>query len=97
MPFSIASGFAPDLFRRAYPHIVSSRALGFNIFCPPNLNRLLRVKQLIDPSTGLSLGNAEQQVSELHVETVNEKFLVALPVGAIQTKRGDLVRIKPHA
>jgi curli biogenesis system outer membrane secretion channel CsgG len=55
------------------------------------------LKQLIDPSTGLSLGNAEQQVGEIHVETVNEKYSVALPVGDVQPKRGDLVRIKPHA
>lgn len=55
------------------------------------------VKQLVDPSTGLSLGNAEQQIGELRVQTVNEKYSVALPVGDFQTKRGDLVRIKPGA
>lgn len=55
------------------------------------------VKQLVDPGTGLSLGNAEHQIGELRVETVNEKFSVAAPVGDFQTKRGDLVRIKPRA
>jgi curli biogenesis system outer membrane secretion channel CsgG len=55
------------------------------------------VKQLVDPGTGLSLGTAEQQIGELRVQTVNQKYSVALPVGACQTKRGDLVRIKPRA
>jgi curli biogenesis system outer membrane secretion channel CsgG len=55
------------------------------------------VKQLVDPATGLSLGNAEHQLGELRVQTVNEKFSVAQPVGDFQTKRGDLVRIKPRA
>ena len=41
MPFSIASGVAPDLFRRDYPHIVSYRAVDSRVtkhnsyaFCP---------------------------------------------------------------
>lgn len=55
------------------------------------------VKPLVDPATGLSLGNAEHQIGELRVETVNEKYSIAAPVGDFQTKRGDLVRIKPRA
>ena len=55
------------------------------------------VEQLVDPNTGLQLGNAERPIGELRVQTVNGKYSIAVPVGHLQTKRGDLVRIKSRA
>lgn len=54
------------------------------------------VKQLVDPATGQPLGNVERQAGELRIESVNEKYSIAMPVGQFETKTGDLVRVKPR-
>jgi len=49
-------------------------------------------RELIDPSTGASLGRIEQTLGEIRIAQVNAKYAIAQPVGAFTVRRGDLVR-----
>lgn len=49
-------------------------------------------EKLVDPETGLSLGQTESKLGQMRVRDVQEKFLIALPVGSFTAQRGDIVR-----
>ena len=49
-------------------------------------------EKLVDPETGLSLGQTETKLGQMRVKDVQEKFLIAEPVGSFTAQRGDIVR-----
>jgi curli biogenesis system outer membrane secretion channel CsgG len=49
-------------------------------------------EKLVDPETGLSLGQTETKLGQMRVKDVQEKFLIAEPVGSFTAQRGDVVR-----
>ncbi|HYM35418.1 MAG TPA: CsgG/HfaB family protein [Steroidobacteraceae bacterium] len=49
-------------------------------------------RELIDPSTGVSLGRVERTVGEVRVEQVNSKYAIAKPLSEFPVRRGDLIR-----
>jgi len=50
-------------------------------------------EQLVDPSTGEVLGSDEEEIGDLKISVVKDKFSIAMPVGNIAgVKPGDIVR-----
>lgn len=49
-------------------------------------------RELIDPSTGVSLGRIEKELGQVRIEKVEGKFSVAKRVGEFPIRRGDVVR-----
>lgn len=47
---------------------------------------------IVDPSTGLNLGQVEEKLGQLEITAVQEKFSVARPVGDFMADRNDIVR-----
>ena len=46
-------------------------------------------RELIDPATGMSLGRIERPIGKVRIDSVDERFSVATPLGAFEVKRGD--------
>jgi curli biogenesis system outer membrane secretion channel CsgG len=53
-------------------------------------------RQLTDPSTGLALGSVEQQLGEVQVVDVQEKFSTAKIGFPTEPQRGDIARLPEH-
>ena len=49
-------------------------------------------EELVDPETGLNLGQIEEKLGELEVAAVEEKFSIARTLGEFACERNDLVR-----
>ena len=49
-------------------------------------------EELVDPETGLNLGQIEEELGRLEVTSVEEKFSVARTIGEFVCERSDLVR-----
>jgi curli biogenesis system outer membrane secretion channel CsgG len=49
-------------------------------------------EKLVDPETGISLGQTETKLGQMRITDVQEKFLIAQPVGSFTAQRGDIVR-----
>jgi curli biogenesis system outer membrane secretion channel CsgG len=49
-------------------------------------------EELIDPETGLNLGQVEDTLGRLRITSVEEKFSIAAPVGSVACERSDIVR-----
>lgn len=49
-------------------------------------------EELVDPETGLNLGQIEEKLGQLEVSSVEEKFSIARPMGEFACERNDLVR-----
>jgi len=49
-------------------------------------------EELVDPETGLNLGQIEETLGQLEVVSVEEKFSIARPMGEFACERNDLVR-----
>jgi len=49
-------------------------------------------EELVDPETGLNLGQIEEKLGQLEVTSVDEKFSIARQVGEFACERSDLVR-----
>ncbi len=49
-------------------------------------------EELIDPETGLNLGQVEEKLGRLQVTSVQEKFSIATPSGSFTCQRNDIVR-----
>lgn len=47
---------------------------------------------LVDPATGLKLGQAETKLGRLKVTSIQEKFSIAEPIAPVTAQRGDIVR-----
>lgn len=48
---------------------------------------------LVDPATGLNLGSVEEELGQIRVISIQEKFSIVEPVGGAMTvERGDIVR-----
>ena len=57
----------------------------------PNTLHLQNV-ELVDPETGLNLGQIEEKLGQLEVTSVDEKFSIARQIGEFACERSDLVR-----
>ncbi len=57
------------------------------------LNVLKKGEELIDPDTGISLGSEDEEIGTISVDTVKEKFSIAVEgtAGADNISRGDVV------
>ena len=49
-------------------------------------------EKLVDPETGVSLGQMETKLGRMRVITLQEKFLIAQPLEGVTAQRGDIVR-----
>lgn len=49
-------------------------------------------KELVDPATGLKLGQTEERLGELRITSVQDKFSIAQPVGSFTCERNDIIR-----
>jgi hypothetical protein len=49
-------------------------------------------EELVDPETGLNLGQIEEKLGQLEVTSVEEKFSIARTIGEFACERSDLVR-----
>jgi curli biogenesis system outer membrane secretion channel CsgG len=49
-------------------------------------------EELVDPETGIKLGQTETKVGQLKVTSIEEKFSIASPVGNFTCERNDIVR-----
>jgi curli biogenesis system outer membrane secretion channel CsgG len=49
-------------------------------------------EKLVDPETGVSLGQVETSIGRMRVTTLQEKFLLAQPLEGVTAQRGDIVR-----
>ena len=49
-------------------------------------------QELVDPATGIVLGNIETPLGQVRVEAVDEKYAVAQTLGSFEPARGDLLR-----
>lgn len=60
---------------------------------PGDMLEVFRVgEELVDPETGLNLGQIEEKLGQLEVTSVEEKFSIAKTVGEFDCERNDLVR-----
>jgi len=49
-------------------------------------------EELVDPETGISLGQVESKLGRLKVTSVQEKFAITAPQGSFTCERNDIVR-----
>jgi curli biogenesis system outer membrane secretion channel CsgG len=49
-------------------------------------------EKLVDPETGISLGQVETKLGQMRVSSLQEKFLIAMPLEGVAAQRGDIVR-----
>ena len=47
---------------------------------------------LVDPATGLKLGQTETKLGRVRITSVQEKFSIATPLDGGAAQRGDIVR-----
>lgn len=49
-------------------------------------------RELIDPTTGTSIGKIEKELGRIRIESVTGKYAIAKTVGEITVRRGDVLR-----
>ncbi len=49
-------------------------------------------EELVDPDTGLTLGQIEEKLGRLEITSVQERFSVARPLSEFSCERNDLLR-----
>ena len=53
-------------------------------------------EELVDPATGLKLGQVEERLGQLKITSVQEKYSIASPLGGFLCERNDLLRFGTH-